>query len=185
MGPDLELQKWIALYSLIYFWDYFWGIIMFLSFVSNLVYQNNNYNNRTKKIYLDCWVIKCPSCSHPPSLPGWRSQPVSAFGSWHAGRFSSRSIWLAGRIPRQWCWQLPLGLASAGAEDMLLGHCMSSHVHWGHGTAWAAAVLTLSLLLLPPEQQIPGNPGSWLLWFGWVLVALCQWLYVFYSGGPE
>lgn len=110
---------------------------------------------KKKIIYLACWVIKYPSCPPPPSLPGWRSQPGSAFGNWHTGHFSSRSIWRAGRLPRQLCWQLLLSLSCAGAEDTPLGlppledPCPVRA--WALGTPWGAPVLTQNLLLLPPK----------------------------------
>lgn len=158
----------------------------FLSFVSNLFYQNNNNNNKNAQKNVDYGVIKCPSCSHPPSLPGWRSQPVSAFGNWHSGRFSSRSIWLAGRLPRQWCWQLPLSLASAGAEDTLLDSVpLSSSVPWGPGTARAHPEPALCPQSCKPQQS-PANPAKPSSWFGRALVALCQCLCVlFWSSKPE
>lgn len=100
-------------------------------------------------------MIKYPSCPPPLSLPGWRSQPGSAFGNWHTGHFSSRSIWRAGRLPRQLCWQLLLSLSCAGAEDTPLGlppledPCPVRV--WALGTAWGAPVLTQNLPLLPPK----------------------------------
>lgn len=180
MGPNLELQKWITPYSLIFFLRSFLKHHNFLSFVSSLVYQNNNNN---KKIYPDCWVIKCPSCSHPPSLPGWRSQPVSAFSNWHKGKFSSRSIWLTGRLPRQWCWQLPPSLARAVAEDTLLGQCpLEQLCPPGPWHSLGCTRAHPEPAPAAPEQQIPANPSSW---SGCAFVTLWQWLDVFCSGVPD
>lgn len=90
---------------------------MVLWVVSNLVTQTKQNPEKLTKNCLACPVIKCPSCPHPPSLPGRRSQPGSAFSSWLTGKFSSRSIWLAGSLRRQLCWQLLLSLSCARAED--------------------------------------------------------------------
>lgn len=179
MGPNLELQKWITPYSLKFFLRLFLRHHNILSFVSNLVYQNNNNNNN---IYPECWVIKCPSCSHPPSLPGWRSQPVSAFSNWHKGKFSSRSIWLAGRLPRQWCWQLPPSLARAGAEDA--AGTVSPEQPCAPGP-WHSLGCTRAHPEPAPAAPRAAHPSKAQTWSGCVLVPLCQCLHVFYSRVPD
>ena len=131
---------------------------------------------------LACWVIKHPSCPHRPSLPGWRSQPGSAFGSWREGGFSSRSIWLAGRLPRQLCWQLPLSLPCARAEDTPPALPPLQEPWpvraWGLSTARGAPVL--------PEACScrPQSAASHQWCFVCVLVTICQCLLMFSSEVP-
>lgn len=136
-------------------------------------------------------MITCPSRPHPPSLPGWRSQPSNAFGSWRTGKFSSRSIWPAGRLPRQPCRQLLLSLSSAGAEDAPLARppleepCPGACVGPRHGTGCTSPPGVCSCRPQSAGLRIPAKPSSRRWRFVRVLVAPCQRRYVFSSGGPK
>lgn len=67
--------------------------------------------------------------SPPPPLPGWRSQPNSAVGSWHRQVFRHLAGWQA---PRLLCWPFPSSLSCAGAEDFPFGTPCCGDVA-GHG----------------------------------------------------
>lgn len=182
MGLDLESQKWITPYSL----NYFWGTILFCHlfpiWFTKIIIIITKQNKNLSRLLSDKVSFLLPSPFSP-----WMEITACQCLQQLARRQIFQQEHLAG-------WQAPEAVVLAASTEP--GQCwgwehtagtvpLSSHVHWGHGTAWAAPVLTLSLPLLPPEQQIPANPSSQHLAFEWVWVALCQCLYVFYSGGPE
>lgn len=158
-------KPWVAeLASFFFFWSLFWIIMGPASFFAIRFEFGDQrflvfFLFKKKKTYLSCWVS---FLSPPPPLPGWRSQPNSAVGSWHRQVFRHLAGWQA---PRLLCWPFPSSLSCAGAEDIPLGTPCCGDVA-GHG---GGPVLSCSTGLWPSAK-----PSSSQQWSVHAVVAFCQ-----------
>lgn len=161
MAPNLELQKWIAPYSLNQLWNYFWGSIIFCHlfriWFTKIITIITKQNKNPSWLLSDkvSFLLPSPPLSldgdHSPSVPsaiGTQANfPAGASGSL-AGSGGSG----VGSFPRAWP---VLGLGTRCWDSVPL----SSRVQWGHGTARAAPVLTQSLPCCPQSSKSQQTPA--------------------------